>query len=109
LFDATSFFEFVNLEKNAFMVLTDSGTVQEECAIFGVPNVTVRNVTERPETIECGSNILGGTGTESILNAVRLAARQRGKWEPPAEYRLQNVSDTVCNIVLGHSSIRRHL
>ena len=60
LSDALPFFSFVNLEKNAFMVLTDSGTVQEECAIFGVPNVTVRDVTERPETIECGSNIIGG-------------------------------------------------
>ena len=41
-------------------VLTDSGTVQEECCIMGVPTVTVRDTTERPETIECGSNVLSG-------------------------------------------------
>src|SRR5205823_3303993 len=46
------FFDFVKLEKHARAVLSDSGTVQEECAIYGVPNVTVRDVTERAETIE---------------------------------------------------------
>src|SRR5205814_451087 len=56
LLDPLGFFDFVKLEKNARLVLTDSGTVQEECCIFGVPNVTVRDVTERPETLEAGSN-----------------------------------------------------
>ena len=54
------FFDFVRLEQSAFCVLTDSGTVQEETCILGVPNVTLRDVTERPETIECGSNVLAG-------------------------------------------------
>jgi UDP-N-acetylglucosamine 2-epimerase (non-hydrolysing) len=52
------FFDFVALEKQAKCVLSDSGTVQEECCIFGVPNVTLRDVTERPETVEVGSNML---------------------------------------------------
>ena len=43
-------------------MLTDSGTVQEECCILGVPAVTVRDTTERPETVECGSNVLSGIG-----------------------------------------------
>jgi UDP-N-acetylglucosamine 2-epimerase (non-hydrolysing) len=64
LLDAQGFFDFVKLEKNAQAVLTDSGTVQEECAIFGIPNVTLRDVTERPETIECGSNVLSGAEPE---------------------------------------------
>ncbi len=51
------FFDFVALEKHARAVLSDSGTVQEECAILGVPSVTVRDVTERAETVECGANI----------------------------------------------------
>ncbi|NCC36737.1 MAG: UDP-N-acetylglucosamine 2-epimerase (non-hydrolyzing), partial [Chloroflexia bacterium] len=54
------FFDFLALEQQAACVLSDSGTVQEECAIFGVPNVTLRDVTERPETVECGSTILSG-------------------------------------------------
>lgn len=108
LLDAMPFFSFVNLEKNAFMVLSDSGTVQEECAIFGVPNVTVRDVTERPETIECGSNIIGGTTTDSIVSAVKYVASRTAKWSAPPEYLVPNVSTTVCNIVLGHTSLRKH-
>ena len=60
--------------------------MQEECAIFRVPNVTLRDVTERPETIECGSNILSGAATEDVLRAVRMALAERADWTPPAEY-----------------------
>ena len=59
-------FDFVALERAARCVITDSGTVQEEGCIFGVPNVTIRDVTERPETIECGSNILSGGSPRSF-------------------------------------------
>jgi UDP-N-acetylglucosamine 2-epimerase (non-hydrolysing) len=96
-------FDFVRLEKEAFCVLSDSGTVQEECCIFGVPTVTMREVTERPETIECGSNILAGVGAERILPAIDLAVRSAGRWSPPAEYLTDNVSDVVARIVLGIS------
>ncbi|MDP2232123.1 MAG: UDP-N-acetylglucosamine 2-epimerase (non-hydrolyzing) [Actinomycetota bacterium] len=94
-------FDFVRLEKEAFCVLSDSGTVQEECCIFGVPTVTMRDVTERPETIECGSNILAGVEADRILPAVELAVRSAGSWTPPAEYLADNVSDVVARIVLG--------
>ncbi|MBU4556709.1 MAG: UDP-N-acetylglucosamine 2-epimerase (non-hydrolyzing) [Actinobacteria bacterium] len=94
-------FDFVRLEKEAFCVLSDSGTVQEECCIFGVPTVTMRDVTERPETIECGSNILAGVEADRILPAVDLAVRSAGSWTPPAEYLADNVSDVVARIVLG--------
>ena len=67
-------------------MLSDSGTVQEECCIFGVPTVTMRDVTERPETIECGSNILAGVEAERILPAIDVAVRSKGTWTPPAEY-----------------------
>lgn len=94
-------FDFVRLEKDAFCVLSDSGTVQEECCIFGVPTVTMRDVTERPETIECGSNLLAGVEADRILPAIDLAVRSAGTWTPPAEYLADNVSDIVARIVLG--------
>jgi len=94
-------FDFVRLEKEAFCVLSDSGTVQEECCIFGVPTVTMRDVTERPETIECGSNLLAGVEAKRVVPAVDLAVRSKGTWTPPAEYLAENVSDTVARIVLG--------
>ena len=102
------FFDFVKLEQHATAVLSDSGTVQEECAIFGIPNVTLRDVTERPETIECGSNVLSGSAPDDIQAALALARRSRGTWTPPREYLVPAVSGTVAKIVLGYSSIRRH-
>jgi len=108
LLEPLGFFDFVKLEKNARVVLTDSGTVQEECCIFGVPNVTVRDVTERPETLEAGSNIISGANTSSIIRCVELAASECSKWKPPEEYLATNVAETVTRIVLGRSSIRKH-
>ena len=96
------FFDFVALEKNAMCVITDSGTVQEECSILRVPNVTVRDVTERPETIECGSNILAGTSPDWMLKAVDIALSERCEWNAPSGYLDGNVSSRVVKIVLGY-------
>lgn len=109
LFEPLNFFDFVKLEKNAQAVLTDSGTVQEECAIFGIPNVTIRDVTERPETIEAGSNILSGAEPNSILKAVEIAVSQPANWVAPKEYTAENVAHTVSKIILGYTSLRRHV
>ena len=95
-------FDFIALERNAFCVLSDSGTVQEECAIFKVPNVTIRDVTERPETLECGSNILSGADPDSVLRCVRTVVERKSDWTAPPEYLVRNVSDTVIKIVLGY-------
>lgn len=95
-------FDFVALERAAFCVLSDSGTVQEECAIFGVANVTIRDVTERPETLECGSNMLSGADAEDILRCVRAVLDGRAEWTAPPEYLARNVSGTVAKLVLGY-------
>ncbi|HEX9907283.1 MAG TPA: UDP-N-acetylglucosamine 2-epimerase (non-hydrolyzing) [Thermoplasmata archaeon] len=96
------FFDFLKLEENAACVLTDSGTVQEECCILKIPNVTVRDVTERPETVEVGSNILSGVEPDSILRCVDTVLHRGTDWQPPPEYLTRNVSGTVARIVLGH-------
>jgi UDP-N-acetylglucosamine 2-epimerase (non-hydrolysing) len=95
------FFDFLRLEQDAFCILSDSGTVQEEACILGVPNVTIRDVTERPETIECGSNILSGAEPGEVLRAVGFVTCRTAAWVPPAEYMAEHVSDTVARIVLG--------
>jgi len=95
-------FDFVALERNAWCVLSDSGTVQEECCIFRVPNVTIRDVTERPETIECGSNMLAGCEPDAILRCVEAVLAQGRVWQPPTEYLETNVSGKVVKIVLGY-------
>jgi UDP-N-acetylglucosamine 2-epimerase (non-hydrolysing) len=95
------FFDFVKLEQNAACILSDSGTVQEEACIFGVPNVTIRDVTERPETLECGATFLSGVEPERIVQAVRFVIGRAGAWKAPSEYLEPHVAETVCRIVLG--------
>lgn len=107
-FEPVGFFDFVRLEQSASCVLSDSGTVQEECCIFGVPNVTIRDVTERPETIEVGSNILSGAAEEDVLRCVRIALSRPPNWVPPPEYLVSDVSQTVVKIMLGYPGMIKH-
>lgn len=95
-------FDFIHLEKNARGVVTDSGTVQEEACIFNLPNVTIRDVTERPETTECGSNFLASDSTEKLIAGMKLALEADSTWTPPAEYTKRNVAATVARIILSH-------
>jgi UDP-N-acetylglucosamine 2-epimerase (non-hydrolysing) len=98
-------FDFVHLEQHAACVISDSGTVQEECCIFGVPNVTLRDVTERPETVECGSNILCGAGAEAMLRAVNVATQGPRDWRPPQEYLERHASLAITKIITGYHHI----
>lgn len=77
------FMEFLKAEANARLVLTDSGGVQEECCILGVPCVTIRENTERPETIEVGANILAGYHSDKIANSVTEMINLDRSWQNP--------------------------
>lgn len=77
------FLEFFQLQKNALLVLTDSGGVQEESCILKVPCVTLRDNTERPETIDVGSNILAGTDPDTILSCVDEMLIRPREWTNP--------------------------
>lgn len=102
--DGFTFFDFAALEMGAHLVLTDSGTVQEECCIFGVPAVTFGETTERPETLECGSNMLAGFEVESIVRAARIALDGVPSWTPPEEYLRSDVSQAVARLLLAGGS-----
>ncbi|NQX69357.1 UDP-N-acetylglucosamine 2-epimerase (non-hydrolyzing) [Paenibacillus alba] len=95
------FFDFVHLEQHAFCALTDSGTVQEECCIFHVPTVTIRTTTERPETIDCGSNVVSGLEAEQILDAVKVMVSFPADWQCPDGYLDTQVSQKVVQYLLG--------
>jgi UDP-N-acetylglucosamine 2-epimerase (non-hydrolysing) len=95
------FFDFVKLEKNAKLVFTDSGTVQEECCIFNIPTVTTRDTTERPETVECGSNIISGLYSDSILSCAITMLARNNDWEYPIGYIDNNVSDKIVRYLNG--------
>jgi len=75
------FLEFLQLEANAKLVLTDSGGVQEETCILKVPCVTLRDNTERPETLEIRSNVLVGVNKNKILAGVKIMVSKERNWE----------------------------
>jgi UDP-N-acetylglucosamine 2-epimerase (non-hydrolysing) len=97
--DPMGFEKFLMLESRAALIFTDSGTVQEEACILKVPCVTLRRSTERPETIECGSNMLSGTDPKRIERACNLMLGSKPDWWIPAGYQEPFVSDKVLEIL----------
>ena len=77
------FFDFLVLEKNAEITLTDSGGVQEEACIFNVPCITLREDTERPETVDIGANVITGLDKDKVLNAMNKFSKNRDSWTSP--------------------------
>jgi len=83
LIEPLDYLAFLQLEGNAKLVLTDSGGVQEETCILRTPCVTLRDNTERPETLDVGSNILAGTDPDRILEAAKISYTVRKNWPNP--------------------------
>jgi UDP-N-acetylglucosamine 2-epimerase (non-hydrolysing) len=83
LIEPVGFLDFLQLEAHAALVLTDSGGVQEEACVLRVPCVTLRDNTERPETLEVGSNSLAGTDPDRVLAEVRRMLARDRDWANP--------------------------
>ena len=81
--EPVGYLEFLQLEADSRLVLTDSGGVQEEACILGVPCVTLRDNTERPETLDVGANILVGAKPQQILDGVRQMLDMGRTWNNP--------------------------
>jgi len=89
------------LMKHAAFVVTDSGGIQEETTILGIPCVTVRENTERPVTIESGTNTLGGTKADTIRDAIRRQLGREMKVSAPQYWDGQaakRIIDTLARI-----------
>ncbi len=102
------FFDYNNLQKNAFCVVSDSGTIPEESAYFRFPAVSIRTSTERPEAIENGVFVIGSIKTENVLQAVELAVSMFNNGDcgsaVPA-YRDEHVSDKVVKLIQSYTGI----
>ena len=83
IIEPLGYLDFLSLINNSKLVLTDSGGVQEEACIIKKPCVTLRNATERPETVEVGGNIIAGTNPEKILECVNIMLKREKNWENP--------------------------
>ena len=97
LLDPLGYLDFLCLMKHAAIVVTDSGGIQEETTCLGVPCVTVRENTERPVTVTCGTNVIAGTNSENIRRAVKeqMSGRKQGrvpeKWDGHAAGRIVSI------------------
>ncbi len=92
-------FTSLSYEKYAELIITDSGCIQEEACIFGVPCVTIRDNTERPETISIGANVLTGFSPTTILDKVR-SQRQIHNQKLPPIYGERGVGERIVQILL---------
>jgi len=99
LFAPFGFADFLSLERNALGVFTDSGTVQEECCLFRIPTVTIRDSTERPETVACGSNLVSGLKATNMDACMTEMLDRETDWAFPAGYRDPAVSEKVLEIL----------
>ncbi len=102
------FFPYNKLQRNAFCVLSDSGTLSEESAILGFPAVLIRTSTERPEVLDKGTVIVGGVSERDILQAMELARGMYTNHEPVVlanDYMDLNVSVKVVKIIQSYVKI----
>jgi len=104
LHEPFGFADFVRLESSARLVITDSGTVQEECSLLKVPTVTCRETTERPETVECGSNVLSGVSDpDRMVECSRVMLASANDWRSPYEGALhRGVAEKVVKLLVGN-------
>lgn len=102
------FFEYNKLQKNAYAVISDSGTLSEESSMLNFPGILIRTSTERPEVLDKGNMIIGGIEGEEIIQAidmVRTYFEENNSYELPVDYRDINVADKVVRIVLSYYKI----
>ena len=102
------FFEYNKLQKNAYAVISDSGTLSEESSMLNFPGILIRTSTERPEVLDKGNMIIGGIEGEEIIQAIDMARtyfEENNRYELPVDYRDINVADTVVRIILSYYKI----
>ncbi len=101
------FFDYVKLQKNAFIVLSDSGTISEEAAMIRFDAVSIRTSTERPEAVDAGTIVLGGIKEDEMLQAIEIvkATPVTEVIQLANEYLIVNTSDRVIRVIQSYTSI----
>ena len=102
------FMDYNKLQKNAYCVLSDSGTLSEESAILGFPGVLIRTSTERPEVLDKGTVVIGGIKEQTIEQGIDLAVAMHENNEElvlPHDYEDTNVSVKVCKVIQSYYDI----
>ncbi len=99
------FFDYINLQMNAFCTISDSGTITEEAAILGFPAITIRNAHERPEGMDDGILIMSGLKSTRVIDSINIATCLVNEEQYPNvdDYNVANVSDKVVKIIQSYT------
>jgi len=95
------FIDYIKLQKSAFCVISDSGTITEESSLLGFPAVTIRQAHERPEGMDVGTLIMCGLQQDNVINAIEVVTSQPVSPVVP-DYEVENVADKVVRIILSY-------
>lgn len=103
------FFDYINLQINAFCVISDSGTITEEASLLSFPAVTIRNTHERPEGMDEGVLIMSGLKADRVLQAIDIVTSCDNANNKPFvhDYEVINVSDKIVKIILSYTDYVR--
>jgi UDP-N-acetylglucosamine 2-epimerase (non-hydrolysing) len=101
------FLDYIKLQKEAFCVLSDSGTITEEASLLNLPAITIRNAHERPEGMDVGTLVMSGLKKDRVIEAVRMVTTQHAAGKRPvlpvADYENPHVSKQIARIVLSYT------
>jgi UDP-N-acetylglucosamine 2-epimerase (non-hydrolysing) len=101
------FLDYIKLQKNAFCVISDSGTITEESSILKFPAITIRQAHERPEGMDEGTLIMTGLDADRIIQSIDIVTQQtrnnRNAVHLVSDYDVDNVSTKVLRIILSYT------
>lgn len=99
--DPFNFSDYNNLQKNAFVVLSDSGTISEESAMLNFKAITIRNSMERPEALEAGSIVMAGIKSKNVLEAIKIVSETPRSLTIPEAYKVEDCALRTANFILS--------
>lgn len=100
------FIDYVHLQKNSKCVLSDSGTISEESAMLGFKAISLRTSTERPESVDSGTILLGGIKKDQVLNNIEVILNTHFQsHQIPVEYTILDVSTKVIRCIQSYTPI----
>ena len=108
LITPVGYLDFIQLQKHAKLILTDSGGIQEEACLLGVPSLTLRENTERPEAVEVGaSELVGRDAVKAVRAAKQWLSRDNYSWDNP--FGDGHVARAIIDIILSHHETKEEL
>lgn len=99
-------YDFIKLQKNAYCVVSDSGTISEESAILGIPAVSFRFCTERPEAVDKGNTIISSLDPTHLISAIKITTHlPHSQTIIPNDYCDNNISDKIIKLIASYTPI----